>query len=109
MAAVQGRHATSLSWGDWRMGDLADAARRASDVFGPGAPVSSMIILPPAAPENLPSVQVVVEDRVALERLRAELSHSECLYHLQGSLDGSAFQTEANDLFLHVWVRGGGE
>ena len=95
----------STSWGDWRLGDLSDAARRASDVLGASAPANWIGIYPPDSPEGLPWVQVEVEDKAAVDFLRAQLAEGEHLPHFQGDLFAAAFQAEVNDLCLHVWCR----
>ena len=89
-------------WGDWRLGDLSDALRRVADVLGPSSPAGHVHVYPPTGLEELPCVQLTVEDELAVQRLRRVLSEGEHLPHFTEDPFGSAFQAEVNDVHLDV-------
>ena len=89
-------------WGDWRLGDLSDALRRVADVLGPSAHAGRVHVYPPTGLEELPCVQLTVEDELAVQRLRRVLSEGEHLPHFTEDPFGSAFQAEVNDVHLDV-------
>lgn len=94
-------------WGEWRLGDLCAALRRASDVIGPSAPVRWVVVAAPTSEDELPAVQVAVDDATALAAVRDQLLDSEYLPHFTGATEFS-FEAEVNDLELLVCRPGAG-
>ena len=88
-------------WGDWRLGDLCAALRRASEVLGPSASVRWVAVAAPATDEGLPSVQIAVDGPAELAAVRDQLVHGEYLPHFVGASQFS-FEAEVNDLELLV-------
>ena len=95
------------TWGDWRLGDLAAALGRASEVMSPSAPANVVVVSPPESWDELPLVQVEVADQTALANIRNQLLESEYLPHFPADT-GSSFELEINDVALMVWCREGG-
>lgn len=69
--------------GSWVLGDLADTFRRLSDVLGDAASqlgrsseVVMVMVAPPESSSELPMVAVVVENELAVQRLRSQLMSS---------------------------------
>src|SRR4051794_25796190 len=59
----------SATWGEWRLGDLADALQSVSRALGPSADVVSASVFPPDDADSLPAVQLLVPDVEALDAL----------------------------------------
>jgi hypothetical protein len=95
----------SARWEDWRLGDLSDALRRACDVLGASAPVAWVAVYSPTSPEDVPSIQLAVEDRAALENLRAQIVEGEFPPLFIDDGRDTAFTAGVDDVCLHVWCR----
>src|SRR4051794_8565153 len=68
----------SRDWGDWRLGDLADALHRGSRGLGPSSPAERVYVCPPAGDAvDLPWVEIIVGDRAAVVQLREALSEGD--------------------------------
>ena len=104
----QDQQTAATVWGDWRLGDLSDALRRACAALGPSAPANWVAIYAPNTTDALPWVQIAVEDLKALEHLRDQLDGSDLLPHA-GTETRAAFQAEVDDVALHVWSREEGD
>src|SRR4051812_38015203 len=59
----------SATWGDWSLGDLADALQSVSRALGPSADVVSASVFPPDVADSLPVVQLLVPEVEALDAL----------------------------------------
>ncbi|RYP88675.1 hypothetical protein EKO23_01950 [Nocardioides guangzhouensis] len=65
--------AIASTWGDWVLGDLADALNRASVAVGPGTQVESVGIAPPSEESGVPTVSVLMTDVLAIRRIGSEI------------------------------------
>lgn len=65
--------APDWAWGNWMLGDLADALRRACEVVGHGSEVIGVQVVPPATSEDFPAVTIVVAGESALAQIRSEV------------------------------------
>ena len=59
----------SAAWGDWRLGDLANALHSVSRAIGPSARVVSASVFLPDDADSLPAVQLLVPDVESLDAL----------------------------------------
>ena len=90
-------------WGDWRLGDLADALQRASRALGPSSPAERVYVYPPAGDGvDLPWVEIVVGDRGAVDQLRQALSEGDYLPHFLEDPWGAWLVAEVNEVAVSV-------
>lgn len=66
--------ALDAGWGEWSLGDLPTALRRAGDALGHGESVVEVLLVPPCSDDEAPTVTVVVPTRVASARLADNLT-----------------------------------
>lgn len=100
---------TALGWGDWSLGDMADAVRRAAEVLGSGLAPRSVVVTPPPVVGDLPQVVVTVEDQHTLFRLRADVRRGDEPAHFLGDRSAAAWRAEVNDIELTVQLEEGEE
>jgi hypothetical protein len=95
------------AWGSWVLGDLADALRRASDLVGHGTEVIGAQVMPPATPEDLTEVTIVVSDEAELSRLRKQLESATCPVVWLEEEPGNGWVAEILGLHLIVMIEAG--
>ena len=98
----------STSWGGWGLGDLADSLVTVSRLVGPSFPVMNTIVTPPCDLESLPTVQLVVPDRLRLEHVRSLVAQAgDLLVPLDPGESDRNFHAVADDVLLCVcvWTR----
>src|SRR4051794_34187196 len=96
----------SASWGEWGLGDLADLLVTISRLVGPSFPVVNTTVTPPCGLESLPTVQLVVPDRLQLEHLRSLVAQAgDLLVPLDAGESGWSFHAVAEDVLLCVRTR----
>ena len=61
-------------WGTWVLGDLPTVLRRASDVLGHSSDVVRVVVEPPGASDDFPTITVVVPSERTVRRLRAAVA-----------------------------------
>ena len=61
-------------WGTWVLGDLPTVLRRASDVLGHSSDVVCVVVEPPGASDDFPTITVVVPSERTVRRLRAAVA-----------------------------------
>jgi hypothetical protein len=92
----------STQWGDWCLGDLSDALRRVATMLGPDSPAGRVSVYPPAGNEQLPCVQLTVDDEVDVRKIRSALSHGDYLLRFDEDPSDGSFQVEVADVHLDV-------
>ena len=96
----------STGWGDWGLGDLSDALQTVSRLVGPSFPMEKVSVYPPTGQESLPTVQLVVPDRLRLERVRSLVGRAGVLVvALDAGDQDHNFHAVADDVLLCVWVK----
>jgi hypothetical protein len=97
----------STAWGHWGLGDLSDALQTVSRIVGPSCSMDQVSVYPPSGRESLPTVQLVVPDRLGLDGMRALVGRSsDLLVPLDAVEQDHDFRAVADDVLLCVRVRG---
>lgn len=91
-----------LRWGEWRLGDLLDAADAATTALGPAVDVSSVSAHPPTCVDLLPVVEVAVVNQDQLDTAMAAASEIGDL--IVPAVGRRSFQVVTRDVLVHVWV-----
>src|SRR4051794_24468837 len=94
------------SWGDYRLGDLADALQSTVRVLGQSARVSWLALYPPTDGEPLPVVQLALATQRDLEAARVMLDDAG--YLSVEDVDEAAphsFEAATDSVVVHVWVK----
>ena len=68
--AEASRRTPGIAWGDWRIGDLADALVATARELSPSVPVTRVTITPPAPTFVVPHLVLEVEGRAEVALLR---------------------------------------
>ena len=97
----------STHWGDWCLGDLSDALRRVAAMLGPESPAARVSVYPPDGNEEVPCVQLTVDDAAGVDKIRTALSHGDYLLRFREDPNGDSFQVEVADVYLDVSMRAG--
>src|SRR3954469_19209070 len=94
------------AWGDYRLGDLADALQCAARVVGQSARVAWLALYPPTDGDLLPVVQLAVPTQHDLEVARRMLDIAGFLSVLdvdEASLH--SFEAATDSVVVHVWAK----
>jgi hypothetical protein len=104
--AVRFTERVSGSWGDWALGDLADGLLSVSRLIGPSFPAVKVSVYPPNVLETLPTVQLVVPDRLRLEGVRSLVARAgDRLVPLDAGESETNFHAVTDDVLLCVWTK----
>ena len=104
--ASQSGGRSSRTWGDWGLGDLADELQSVSRLIGPSFPAVKVAVYPPSGLETLPTVELVVPDRLRLESARSLMAQSvDLMVPPDAGESETSFHAVADDVLLCVWTR----
>lgn len=99
--------ALDASWGEWYLGDLPTALRRAGDALGHGESVAEVRVVPPGSADGPPVVTVVVPDSSAVARLADNLNGAGFLVQWVEESSGADWVAEVLGVRLVIRAEGG--
>jgi hypothetical protein len=92
----------SQRWTPQSIGDLVDVARRAAELVGSSTEISGLGIASTGYWEDVPTVQLILEDPEQSEHIRQRITDQAALPHDELSRFVGTWTAEVDDLRLRV-------